>query len=373
MKILKITSIFLLAIPMQYLQASTDRDSTEVKNVLCLGIRGHYGFIIPHSKQIKELSYATPWGVEGEIAWHLMGENIWRYCYCYPRTGFGLFYLNFDNPEILGYSVALYPFIEPYIRAEKKLSLSFRFGIGPAYVSKYYDPETNPDNFFFSSHLSFIVQLSVAFHYRINEHFTSRLGINYNHISNGGIKEPNVGMNYPTLNLGLDYSFREAVFAERSRQSGKDLYDRRCWFDAYLLGTAKNAEKGEDHLYPVIGAGIYYNYLFGRIIAASGGTEWVSDFSIKEKIERLYAGDPEADLPDHNRAAVLLGIDILFGRFSFIHQWGIYYYEPYPARNRAYQRYGLNFRFSRKLYTGVNIKAHGHVADLMDLRLGFIF
>jgi len=92
-----------------------------------------------------------------------------------------------------------------------------------------------------------------------------------------------------------------------------------------------------------------------------------------EDRKREYASDPEADLPDHNRAAVLLGIDILFGRFSFLHQWGIYYYEPYPARNRAYQRYGLNFRFSRKLYTGVNIKAHGHVADLMDLRLGFIF
>jgi len=91
------------------------------------------------------------------------------------------------------------------------------------------------------------------------------------------------------------------------------------------------------------------------------------------KINRKYAGDPEADLPDHNRAAVLLGINIMFGRFSFIYQWGIYYYEPYPARNRAYQRYGLNFRFSRRLYTGVNIKVHGHVADLMDLRLGFIF
>jgi hypothetical protein len=370
---MRVTWVLLLLLTMPFLRASTAGDSAEVKNVRCLGIRGHYGFIIPHSRQIKELSDASPWGVEAEVAWHLMSENIWRYCYCYPRTGFGLFYVNFDNPEILGYSVALYPFIEPYIRAEKKLSFSFRFGIGPAYVSKYYDPETNPDNFFFSSHLSFIVQLSLATHYRINEHFTTRLGLNYNHISNGGIKEPNVGMNYPTVNLGLAYSLREAVFTERSKQSGKDLYNRQCWFDAYILGTAKNAEKGEDHLYPVLGAGIYYNYLFGRIIAASAGTEWISDFSEKESIRREYAGIPEADQPDHNRAAVLLGIDILFGRFSFLYQWGIYYYEPYPARNRAYQRYGLNFRFSRKLYTGVNIKAHGHVADLMDLRLGIIF
>ena len=55
MKILKSTWVLLLVVPMQFLQASTGSDSAEVKNVLCFGIRGHYGFIIPHSKQIKEL------------------------------------------------------------------------------------------------------------------------------------------------------------------------------------------------------------------------------------------------------------------------------------------------------------------------------
>lgn len=376
LKTVRILLVALLILPLDFPLAASDCDScsnADADNVLCLGIRGHYGFIIPHSRQIKELSYANPWGIEGEVVWHLMREKIWKYCYCYPRTGFGLFYANFDNPEILGYSVALYPFIEPYILAERKLSFSWRFGIGPAYVSKFYDAETNPDNFFFSSHLSFIVQLSFATHYRFNEYFTTRLGFNFNHISNGGLKEPNIGMNYPTINLGLDYGLTEAVFVQRSRESGQELYGKKSWFDVYVLGTAKTAEKSEDRFYPVIGAGIYYNYLFGRILAASAGTEWISDFSEKERIRRKYEGIPGAEPPDHNRAAVLLGINILFGRFSFLHQWGIYYYEPNPARNRAYQRYGLNFRFTKRCYTGVNVKAHGHVADLMDFRLGVIF
>ena len=68
-----------------------------------------------------------------------------------------------------------------------------------------------------------------------------------------------------------------------------------------------------------------------------------------------------------------MGINLLFGRFSFIHQWGIYYYEPYQARNRMYQRYGLNFKLCERFYLGINIKAHGHVADLMDARIGIIF
>jgi hypothetical protein len=122
----------------------------------------------------------------------------------------------------------------------------------------------------------------------------------------------------------------------------------------------------------VVGAGMYYNYLILRIIALNAGTEWISDFSVKEKIRREYINDP-GSAPDHNRGAILVGLDLLFGRFAFVHQWGIYYYAPYPARNQVYQRYGLNLRFTERLYMGINIKSHGHVADLMDARLGILF
>jgi hypothetical protein len=39
----------------------------------------------------------------------------------------------------------------------------------------------------------------------------------------------------------------------------------------------------------------------------------------------------------------------------------------------AYQRYGLHLKFTKSFYVGINIKAHGHVADLMDARLGILF
>ncbi|HEC44265.1 MAG TPA: acyloxyacyl hydrolase [Bacteroides sp.] len=346
--------------------------SDELENSVSIAIRGHYGFIIPHSRAIEEISNSNPWGIEADLAWHLMRERIWKHCYCYPRTGVSLNYFNFNFPEVLGHSVALYPYIEPYIRPQEKLSISFRFGIGPAYVTKVYDAGTNPDNFFFGDHLSFIVVLNAAVNYRLNSRISTRVAFNYNHISNGGISQPNVGMNFPALNAGIDYSFTEVSFPRREKDTLKILYTDKCWWNAYFLGTAKDAEKGEDNSYPVIGAGIYYNYLVGRIIALNAGTEWISDFSVKEQIRREYINDP-GSAPDHNRAAILIGLDLLFGRFSFVYQWGIYYYEPYPARNRAYQRYGLNFRFSERFYLGINIKSHGHVADLMDARLGILF
>ena len=363
---------FLLGLELISCCSAECQEADDVENVISLGIRGHYGFIIPHSRAIAEISNSNPRGIEADLSWHLMRERIWKHCYCYPRTGFSLNYYNFNFPEVLGHSVALYPYIEPFIRPQKKLSITFRFGIGPALVTKVYDAETNPDNFFFSDHLSFIAMLNAAVNYRVTNRVNTRLAFNYNHISNGGLTEPNVGMNFPTLNAGFDYSFSEVSFPRRAKDTMRVLYTDKCWFDAYLLGTAKNAEKGEDQRYLVIGAGIYYNYIVARILALNAGTEWISDFSEKERIRREYVNYPE-EAPDHNRAAVLVGLELLFGRFSFVHQWGIYYYEPNPARNRMYQRYGLNFRFTERLYLGINIKSHGHVADLMDARLGIIF
>ena len=348
------------------------QEGEKLINPVSMGIRGHYGFIIPHSQAIAGIANANPWSLEADLAWHLMRERIWKHCYCYPRTGISLNYINFGFPEVLGHSLAVYPYIEPYIRPQKSFSISFRFGMGPALLSKVYDSESNPDNFFFSNPLSFIVVVNAALNYRLNSRLTTRAAFNYNHISNGGLSQPNVGMNFPTANLGFDYSFTDVCIPRRDKDTARVLYPDKFWWDAYLLGAMKEVDKEEEKSYPVFGAGIVYHILVGRVLAINGGTEWISDYTVKEQIRREYTHDP-ASAPDHNRAAALLGFNLLFGRFSFMHQWGMYYYAPYPARHQVYQRYGLNLRFTQKLYIGINVKAHGHVADLMEGRLGVRF
>jgi len=335
-----------------------------------IGARTHYGFIIPHSRQIREISYSKPWGFELDLNWHLKKKEVWDYCYCYPRTGISAYYINWDNPEILGSSIAVYPFIEPFIHAQKKLSYSVRFGIGPAYNTTIYDKKTNPENFFFGSHISFIALLNFGVNYRPTSHLNTRLALNYNHISNGGLKEPNIGINFPTVNLGMDYSFAPAFFEDREKDTTVRLNLDKNRFDLIFLSTAKNVEKGEDHLYGVYGIALNYSHVTGRIFALSGGAEWISDLSVKEKIRRLNKRDERGEYFDHNRVAGLAGVEWLFGRFIFSQHLGIYFYEPYKARNRVYQRYGLVFKINRHIYVGTNIKAHGHVADLLDARVG---
>jgi len=38
-----------------------------------------------------------------------------------------------------------------------------------------------------------------------------------------------------------------------------------------------------------------------------------------------------------------------------------------------YQRYGLTFKLTDHVFTGINIKAHSQDADFMDFRIGVYF
>ena len=165
-----------------------------IKNSRVLGIHVHRGFIIAHSKAIKDVSHSNPWGIEMDFNWHLKKQDAWKYCFCYPRVGFSLFYVNFDNPDVLGYSIATAAYAEPFINAEKRLNYSIRFGTGPVYLSDVYDSVTNPDNLFYSTYIAFLVYLNFSVNYKISPTLTLRGAFNYNHISNGGIKNPNKGL-----------------------------------------------------------------------------------------------------------------------------------------------------------------------------------
>lgn len=347
-------------------------DTTQVKSPFITGIRLHYGMIIPHSDKIEPLSHTEPWGVELDLAWHLIPRHIWEYCFCYPRTGFSLLYTNYGNPEIIGSSISLYPFVEPFVGAQRRLNMSVRFGIGPAYVTKVYDEETNPENLFFSSRLAFIAMLNLALNYRPNDRTNLRLAANYNHISNGGVKEPNLGINFPTFNLGIDYSLKPVQFENRSKDKSIEVNPDKNRFEAAVIFSGRDEiDTGEPHM--IFGLTSGYSRLVSRVSAFSAGAEWISDRSLRQKIINRNIVDGSGEYIDHNRIALLLGHELWLGRFIFSQQLGIYVYAPYEPRDAVYQRYGLSFFVSDHFLIGVNIKAHRHVANFLDVRLGVSF
>lgn len=334
---------------------------------LSLGVKYYTGFIIPHSESIRSISNSNPWGIEANVSWHFTDVNSQSYCNCFPRLGVALSYINFDNPSILGEGFSIAPFVEPFITPWKKISYSIRFSIGAAYLNNIYDPVTNPQNLFYSKHLSYILSLTPSIYYNRFTYWKLYLSGSYNHISNGGNRQPNKGINFPTVSLGVEYIFTPVNFSKVAvTPNVANLRKNRIGLA--ILGTAKVPSFETNRRKALIGISFVYSRRVGRMNNLLAGAEFISDGALKAELKQNIPANP-----DHKRVALLAGHELSIGRFAFSQQLGAYVYSPAKAKDPVYQRWGLDYYLTDSFFFGANLKAHRHVADFLDFRVGYRF
>lgn len=335
-----------------------------------LGARLHSGFIIAHSRDIVDVSHSKPRGFEISAAWLLNSERRTHESGLVAKRGFVMHFMDFDNRQVLGHGITLVPFVEPMIRPWGRLYGSIQMGLGFVWLNNVYDEQTNPTNLFFSFSVSFLAMTNAYMHYRIHPSWEISAGFNYNHISNGGMKLPNKGMNFPTWNAGAQYYLQPAVIKRPLRN---DDWKRQRRNYAYLLavGTLKTATATdafpENKLCRQWGAVAMAGRRIARVSGLSIGTEWIYDGYAREVLRR--AGIRESVW----KGGLLLGHELLVGRVRFNIHFGAYLYNPSGDIDPVYQRYGLYYRFGEHVLVGSTLKSHLHRADVFDIRAGWIF
>ncbi len=72
------------------------------------GMKGHLGFIIPHTPTLREVSASKPWGVNLEAGRVLKSARAWATCNCFSKVGLSAYYFNYRNPRELGTSMKVH-------------------------------------------------------------------------------------------------------------------------------------------------------------------------------------------------------------------------------------------------------------------------
>ena len=366
---------FLLIAGLLRVLSGSAQDPVPARAPWSLSTSAHSGFIIAHSRKLVDVSNSTPYGAEIDLFWTLVDARFTRRTALVARRGFALHRIDFDNPEVLGRVISLTPFVEPMIRAQDRLHGSVRLGVGFAWLNKVYDAETNPANLFFSTRLSFTGMVCANLGYRFSPYWEGRGGFNFNHISNGGMKEPNKGMNYPTWSVGAVYTPRPVAVTRPVRDDGWRSEPRRSTC-AMLSGTLKNmaAVDGQEPERTILAGAIgLTGWRTGRMSMLSGGVEVVHDGFTREALDRV--GDDRSAW----KGALLAGPELLIGSVRFGVLFGGYVFNPSreveiaPLRETdiVYQRYQLMYRFGDHLLVAYTLKAHRHVADAFDIRVGW--
>jgi hypothetical protein len=363
-KILLSATIFALLFHLSGHSQSEDHDS--IRSRLIVGARAQYGFVLIHSYALDPVRHSFPWGAEVDLARQFVNKKAWDFCNCYPRTGGTLTFWHYGN-SILGNGIVGLWYVEPVFLTKHRLNLSIRMGTGISFQTNPFDSLTNPNNQAYSRHFNFPLMVNCGLQFRMNPHWTLRAAANYNHASNGGLSLPNKGINYPTFSLGADYAPMGIDFKERARNLEKRRPSPRLRVYAGVAGTLKRpsgADTQQNRVWGVWVNGVYY---VGKWSGLNLGVEWINDGARKVKMQR-------ENIPGrHERGGILAGHEFLLGRVVFSQQLGVYFFDQFKIHDPVYQRYGLGLHVTKRLFAGFSLKAHRHVADLLELRVSWGF
>ena len=350
--------VFLSSTEFSFSQNTSD----SLNSVKLVGLKVHKGSVLIHSRELRPIKDSYPTGIELDLAWHKISQKAWESCMCYPKLGIALTYWEYDNKEVLGQGITGLFYIEPVFNTKGRVNYSIRAGLGLSYQNTPYDSLLNPDNLSYSTSLAFPLQLGGTVHFRIKSRWLLNGSLMYNHFSNGGIRQPNKGINWPSVGVGLAYYLKEFEFKKRAVINWRDIAppQKRLDFTFFIA-----YEEPRDNLFLISpGLEIKWSRQFARVNAYTLGGEVMYDNGTGYVLEQN--GDEASPV----KAGMAIGHEFLLGKFLFSQQFGVYLNNPNPMHSDVYQRYGLVFRINNTLNAGINLKAHGHVANFLDFRVG---
>jgi hypothetical protein len=341
-------------------------DSSRLPPLFSIGMGLQHGFIFAHSPAVENTKGAHPTGLELALSWQRNDADTWELCNCFPRKGLLLAYYDYDS-RILGKSYTAGYFLEPVYKISRHSYFSFRGVAGASYLSNPFDSIANPTNMSYSTSLSAYLLVGAGIWFPVGKQLWFNASINYQHESNGGLRQPNKGINWPTAGILVSYQpvNRPYQTAIRSKEKYWLRQPLRTDISFFTMGKRGIDASGNSKRLPLIGMGVQIAKQVGRINNITIGAEIYRDASLKARLEQ------ENIAASAIKAGVSAGHEFILGKFLFSQRVGIYVFDETPYYDLLFHRWGLQYRVTNQIGIGFNLQAHRQVADYVDLRVSY--
>ncbi|GAB2949398.1 hypothetical protein GCM10027048_13100 [Hymenobacter coalescens] len=334
---------------------------------LVLGLYAQGGFIIAHSPRVKHLVTAHPTGIELNAQRQLTGRAPWHAWYRYPKVGLALVYYDYHNPA-LRHSFAATAYLSKAFWRTERQELSFRLGTGVGYFPFPFDRATNHKNTFVSSRLNATIQARADYDVALTPRLGLLLGVALHHYSNGATAKPNLGINVPTLVVGLNYHQRRRFTPLPLLPDDLPADVGRNFLNMSASVGVKQRNESDRQLYWVNSVTVAGGRRVNRKSNLLVGLEGFYDRSLRA--EQRDTARAASSLPDVKKAGAFVGHELLFGRLAVVTHLGFYLYNPYKSNKFYYERIGLKYHFTERLFGAVDLKVHRGAADVLEWKLG---
>lgn len=329
------------------------------------------GNALPHTDDMHHLINGHPNGVMVNFLKKTDGSKEWHQAYNYPDFGGYFLYQDFKSNSLgENYSVgALYNF---YFLNR---NLQFMISQGVALSTNPYDKVENSKNKAFGSRI--IANTNFGLNYNKQNLFKNigvHAGILFTHYSNGRVKSPNSGINTYLLNVGLNYNLNENFVRKVDTTFEKKNYKLPIRYNVvFRTGINESAIVGSGQM-PFYHIGFYADKRINRKSSLQLGTELFITKSIEEYINYYSVAYPEENISrntDYKRVGIFIGHELMINRISLEAQLGFYAYQPFKKDIPIYDRVGMKYYFSDKLFVGFTIKTHLFLAEALEFGIGY--
>lgn len=350
--------------------AFTTISGQEIEESNSIEINFLRGNIYPHSPELYHLITGHPEGVMLSFSKKTFGQEEWQRLYNYPDYGGYFIYQDFKN-EILGMAYAIGAHYNFYFLNRK---LQFKIGQGIAMTTNPYDKVNNSKNRAFGS--KYMGNTNFMLTYR-KDHIIDGLGVEaglfFTHYSSGRFKSPNSGLNTYGINLGVNYDLCKKAINKIDTMPKNLTYREPLRFNlVFRSGFNESIVIGSGQK-PFYHFGFYADKRLNRKSALQLGTELFLTTSIKEYIRFRSVAYPEDNVApdtDYKRIGIFIGHELFINRISLETQVGYYVYRPFNLDTPIYDRLGIKYYWTPKIYSGIGVKTHGFLAEATEFSIG---
>ncbi|MEY4902859.1 MAG: hypothetical protein RLZZ292_674 [Bacteroidota bacterium] len=356
--------------------------SVQAQNGISIAPNLHLAKLIKHSQKITFPLPSQNIGLEVNVKFLKYGQAPWHEARHFPYFGLAGLYYNLGNKEILGEAVAFVPNIGVPIARKKNWETFFQFGAGIAYLTKFYDINTNPHNTAIGSNVNNCTQFKVESSWRLSAQHRFTAGGSFTHFSNGAAQYPNLGINLGGLDVGYQYTPQPVERLDFIQKFQSNAVQQHWGAVAYGLLAWKEALVPRGPRYPVYVASVGAMYRLNQRNRVFLCADYEYQRHVHDFVYAIlqYSTPQEANLAA-SRIGIGLGEEFLFGRWAVYLQASTYlghFSVLVPGRryNRISMRHYLPpFKKDGKtqVYLAAHLKTHKIVAEYIAYGMGVVF
>ena len=255
-----------------------------------------------------------------------------------------------------------------------KRRLQLKLAQGIAMTTNPYDKVDNSKNKAFGTRFLDNTNIGLGYvHRNLIGNVGLQAGLLFTHYSNGRVKSPNSGINTYLLNLGLMYDFeKERKVVDDTVMVRKTFREPLRYNFVFRSGVNESTliRSGQRPFYHL---GFYVDKRLNRKSALQLGTDLFLTNSFKDYIEYYSVAYPEEHLDpntDYKRVGVFVGHELFINRISLEAQVGYYVYRPFKKDIPVYDRIGIKYYISDRVFSSFTIKTHMFLAEALEFGVG---